>query len=129
MLRPQSSWLLSSPSWSCNCRSASLGGAGEKNECNCHSTLLRFDCAKNSHKYSTRCLDVLQEAMAAGQVAEEDWKLEISEMQDKLEVEITTTTELLNEAAIEKTITEQKCAVTWSQYFQALYLCMFYMHP
>lgn len=52
---------------------------------------------------------VSQEAVTAGQLAEEEWKVEISEMQDKLEQEIATTTELVNMAAIEKTITEQRC--------------------
>ncbi|KAK9915676.1 hypothetical protein WJX75_002565 [Coccomyxa subellipsoidea] len=48
-----------------------------------------------------------EEAVTAGQLAEEEWKVEIFEMQDKLEQEIATTTELVNMAAIEKTITEQ----------------------
>jgi len=53
----------------------------------------------------------LQEAIAAGQLAQEEWKAEISEMQDKLQTEIATTTQLLHDAYVEKIVTEQRCAL------------------
>ena len=57
---------------------------------------------------------MLQEAVQSGQLAEEEWKLEISEMQEQLEQEITSTTQLLNAAAIEKITTEQRCFLSRS---------------
>lgn len=82
----------------------------------------------------------LQEAIAAGQLAQEEWKAEISEMQDKLQTEIATTTQLLHDAYVEKIVTEQRCTLGllgwqqtpkllgtfldfWSSATLSLYLC------